>query len=125
MEKYSDGRYYYAATTPGFSAFAVTRKGAGAPTTTPTLDFAGHHHPAGKYRDPRPATTTRPVISRGSHETGDCHHDRTTGSTGNITGVSRIWIIFGAAGITAFVLTITLSGVVDPEAEPGLFRKYD
>ena len=80
MEKYSNGRYYYGATTSGFSYFAVTGKGAGAPTTTPTLTSL--------------ATITQQIKSEsttgyypachptGSHETGDYYHHRTTSITG-------------------------------------------
>ena len=47
MEKYTNGRYYYSATTSGFPYFAVTRKGTGA-HNNPDADFTGNHHPADK-----------------------------------------------------------------------------
>jgi PGF-pre-PGF domain-containing protein len=71
MEKYSNGRYYYGATTSGFSYFAVTRKGAGASTTTPTLTSLATITQQIKSESttrvtPRPVTSavrTKPVTS--------------------------------------------------------------
>ena len=125
MEQYSNGRYYYAATTSGFSYFAVTRKGAGAPTTTPTLvsrvtitqqiktEFTtgtttGPVTPVLRTKPVTATTTVPPVAPVISPE------------------FPAIWIIFGAAGITAFVLTITfVRRWWIQRQNPALFRKYD
>ena len=125
MEQYSNGRYYYTATTPGFSYFAVTRKGAGAPTTTPALvsrvtitqqiktEFTTGTTtgPASPVLNTKPATATTtvpPVPPVKSPE------------------FPTIWIIFGVAGLTAIFLMITfVRRWWIHRQNPALFRKYD
>ena len=118
MEQYSNGRYYYAATTPGFSYFAVTRK-AGSPTTTTTLvsrvtitqqiqsEFTtgtttGTVAPVLRTK-PVTATTTVPPVG-----------------TGNITGVSRNLDHFRCSWNHRLCpYDYLCPALVDPEAEPG------
>jgi len=124
MEKYSNGRYYYVATTPGFSYFAVTRKGAGVPTTAPTLTSL--------------ATITRQITSEST----------TMATTRQVTSAVRtkpvttttvppvsaaespefpiIWIVYGVAGLTGFIVIIVfVRRWWIRRQNPALFRKYD
>ena len=106
MEQYSNGRYYYIATTPGFSYFAVTQKGAGAPTTnpapTPLVTITQRIK-----SESTTIITTRPVTPIPVR----------TKTVTIITTVPPVlqaespefpinWIILGAAGFTGFILGI-------------------
>jgi PGF-pre-PGF domain-containing protein len=126
MEKYSNGRYYYVATTSGFSYFAVTRKGAAAPTPTPTLTSLVTITQQIKSESttiatPRPATPipvrTKQVIT-------------TTTVPPVSPAVSPefpiIWIVFGVAGFTGFFISIVvIRRWWIHRQNPALFRKYD
>jgi hypothetical protein len=125
MEKYNNGRYYYDATTSGFSYFAVTRKGAGAPTTTPTLTSLATITQQIKSESttrvtPRPVTSavrTKPVTS-------------TTTVPPVLPAESPefplIWIVFGAAGFAGLIVIIVfIRRWWIRRQNPALFRKYD
>jgi PGF-pre-PGF domain-containing protein len=124
METYSNERYYYVATTPGFSYFAVTRKGAGAPTTTPTLTSLATITQQIKSESTTKATTrsvtstvrTKPV---------------TTSTVPPVSAVESpefpmIWIVFGVAGLAGFIIIIVfVRRWWIRRQNPALFRKYD
>jgi PGF-pre-PGF domain-containing protein len=122
MEKYSNGRYYYGATTSGFSYFAVTRKGAGASTTTPTLTSLATitqqiksesttrvtPRPVTSAVRTKPVTTVPPVLPAESPE------------------FPLIWIVFGAAGFAGLIVIIVfIRRWWIRRQNPALFRKYD
>jgi PGF-pre-PGF domain-containing protein len=126
MEKYSNGRYYYVATTSGFSYFAVTRKGAAAPTTLPTLTSRATIREQIKSES-TVSVTTRPV-------TPVQVRTKPLTTTTTLPPVSSeelpefplTWIVFGAAGLTGFILIV--AGVrrwLIRRQNPALFRKYD
>ncbi len=124
MEKYSDGRYYYDATTSGFSYFAVTRKGAGAPSTTPTLTSlvtitqqilsgsttSATSRPVTSAVRTKPVTTaTVPPVSAAESPDFPLH-----------------WIVFGVAGLAAVIIIIVfVRRWWIRRQNPALFRKYD
>jgi PGF-pre-PGF domain-containing protein len=124
MEKYSDGRYYYAATTSGFSYFAVTRKGAGAPSTTPTLTSLvtiTQQVISGSTT----SATSRPVIS--------AVRTKTVTTTTTVPPVSytgspefpTLWIVFGVAGFAGIFLIVFIRRWWIRRQNPALFRKYE
>ncbi|MDD1691574.1 MAG: PKD domain-containing protein, partial [Methanoregula sp.] len=126
MEKYSNGRYYYIATTPGFSYFAVTRKGAGVPTTIPTLtslatmtlQIKSESTTMATTRPVTPAARTKPV-------------NTTTTTVPPVSAAESpefpiIWIVFGVAGLAGIVLIIAfVRRWWIHRQNPALFRKYD
>ncbi len=126
LEKYNNGRYYYSATTSGFSYFAVTRKGAGAPTITPTLtstttilqqiksEFttSATPRPVTTVQAPRKAMTSITLVTPLPYaESPD---------------FPLTWIIFGAAGFIVFIVGIVfVRRWWIRRQNPALFRKYD
>jgi PGF-pre-PGF domain-containing protein len=126
MEKYSNGRYYYGATTSGFSYFAVTRKGAGAPTTTLTLTSTVTITQQIKSESTTSATprSVTPISVRTKPVTAT-----TTvppASHAESPEFPIIWIVFGVAGFTGFILIIVfIRRWWIRRQNPALFRKYD
>jgi PGF-pre-PGF domain-containing protein len=126
MEKYSNGRYYYGATTSGFSYFAVTRKGTGASITTPTLTSTVTFTQQIKSESMTSAAT-RPV-------TPTPVRAKPVTTTTTVPPVSypespefpTLWIVFGVAGFTGFILIIVvIRRWWIRRQNPALFRKYD
>jgi PGF-pre-PGF domain-containing protein len=126
MEKYSNGRYYFVATTSGFSYFAVTREGAGAPTTTPTLTStvtftqqiksesttSAITRPVTPIQVPKKPVTATTTVPPASHEESP--------------EFPIIWIVFGVAGFTGVILIIVfIRRWWIRRQNPALFRKYD
>jgi PGF-pre-PGF domain-containing protein len=126
MEKYSNGRYYYSATTSGFPYFAVTRKGTGVRTTTPTLISLVTITQQIKTESTT-ITTTRPV-------TPIPVRTKPLTTTTTVPPVSypespefpTLWIVFGVAGFTGVILIIVvIRRWWIRRQNPALFRKYD
>jgi PGF-pre-PGF domain-containing protein len=126
METYTNGRYYYSATTFGFPNFAVTRKGTGVPTTTPTLISLVTITQQIKTESTT-ITTTRPV-------TPTPVRTKPVTTTTTVPPVSYpespefplIWIVVGVAGFTGFILSIVvIRRWWIRRQNPALFRKYD
>ncbi len=126
LEKYNNGRYYYGATTSGFSYFAVMRKGAGAPTQTPTLMSTVTITQQIKSESTT-STTIRPV-------TPIPVRTKPVTTTTTVPPVSypespefpTLWIVFGMAGFTGIILSIVvIRRWWIHRQNPALFRKYD
>jgi PGF-pre-PGF domain-containing protein len=126
MEQYTNGRYYYSATTSGFPYFAVTRKGTGVPTTTPTLISLVTTTLQIKSES-KTITTSRPV-------TPIPVRTKPVTTTTTVPPVSQaespefpiIWIVFGVAVFTGFILSIVvIRRWWIRKQNPALFRKYD
>jgi PGF-pre-PGF domain-containing protein len=126
MEQYTNGRYYYSATTSGFPYFAVTRKGTGVPTTTPTLISLVTLTQQIKAESTTIATT-RPV-------TPIPVRTKPVTTTTTVPQVSypespefpTLWIVFGVAGFTGVILIIVgIRRWWIRRQNPALFRKYD
>jgi PGF-pre-PGF domain-containing protein len=126
MQTYSNGRYYYGATTSGFSYFAVTRKGTGSAATTPT-----HASPAIIAQQVKPDSstrvTTRPV-------TPVAVRTRTVTTTTTVPPVSPpespdfpvLWIVLGVAGFVGVILiTAGFRRWWIRRQNPALFRRYE
>jgi PGF-pre-PGF domain-containing protein len=126
METYSNGRYYYVATTSGFSYFAVTQKGATAPTPTPTLTSLVTITQQIKSESTT-ITTSWPVTPNPVRT-----KPVTTTTTAQPVSPAEspefplIWIVFGVAGFTGFFLSIVvIRRWWIHRQNPALFRKYD
>jgi len=126
MEQYSNGRYYYSATTSGFPYFAVTRKGTGVRTTTPTLISLVTITQQIKTESTT-ITTTRPVPPIPART-------KPLTTTTTVPPVSypespefpTLWIVFGVAGFTGIILGIVvIRRWWIRRQNPALFRKYD
>jgi PGF-pre-PGF domain-containing protein len=124
MEMYSDGRYYYAATTSGFSYFAVTRKGAGAPSITPTLtslvtitqQIISGSTTSATSRPVTSAVRTKPVTITTVHPV----------PAAESPDFPIPWIVFGVAGLAAIIIIIVFVWRwFIRRQNPALFRKYD
>jgi PGF-pre-PGF domain-containing protein len=126
MEQYTNGRYYYSATTSGFPYFAVTRKGTGVPTTTPTLISLVTTTLQIKSESTT-ITTSRPV-------TPIPVRTKPVTTTTTVPPVSypespkfpTLWIVFGVAGFTGIILSVVvIRRWWIHRQNPALFRKYD
>ena len=126
MEQYTNGRYYYSATTSGFPYFAVTRKGTGVPATTPTMISLVTITQQIKAESTTIATTrsVTPIPVRTKPVT----------TTTTVEPVSypespefpTLWIVFGVAGFTGVILSIVaIRRWWIRRQNPALFRKYD
>ena len=118
MEMYSDGRYYYAATTSGFSYLCGDAERSGSPLNNTNADFSGNHHPADNIgiHDQRYGPACHLC---GSHETGDDYH-RTPGTSGRITGISHTLDRFRCCRIHCYYHYYRICvALVYPQAEPG------
>ncbi len=126
MEKHSNGRYYYVATTYGFSYFAVTRKGTGFPTTTPTLISLV------TITQQIKTDSTNGVITRSATPIPALKIPVTTVTTAppalldDSPEFPIIWIVFGVAGLAGFIFIIaSVRRWWIRRQNPALFRKYD
>jgi PGF-pre-PGF domain-containing protein len=126
MEQYSNGRYYYSATTSGFPYFAVTRKGTGVRTTTPTLISLVTITQQIKTESTT-ITTTRPVTPI-PVRTKPLTTTTTVPPASNAESPEfpTLWIVFGVAGFTGVIISIlVIRRWWIHRQNPALFRKYD
>ncbi len=126
MEDYTNGRYYYDATTSRFSFFAITRKGAGTLTITPTLTSTATILQQIKSEFTTSATswpvTTIPAPGKAMTSITLA----APVSYAESQEFPTIWIVFGVAGFTIFIVIIVfVRRWWIRRQNPALFRKYD
>ena len=109
MEEYTNGSYYYSATTSGFPYFAVTQKGTEVPTQPPTLVSLPTITQQVK------AESTTIAATRTVNPVGDSHETIVTTTTtvprGIIPGspeIPTLWIVFGVAGFPGILIIVTV-----------------
>lgn len=126
MEKYSNGRYYYVATTSRFSYFAITRKRAATSTTIPTVmstdtitqqiksEFTTSPTTGPVTPTPvRTKTVTTPTTIPPAPQTESPEFP-------------TIWIVCGVMGFAGVILSIAfVRRWWIRRQNPALFRKYD
>jgi PGF-pre-PGF domain-containing protein len=124
-EKYANGRYYYSATTTGFPHFAVTRRGAGVPTTIQTVTSLLTLKPQIKSESTT-STTTRATLTPVPKKPVTTTTTLPPEPPQESPEIPFLWIIFGVAGFIGLVIVIVFTRRWWIRRQnPALFRKYD